>query len=148
LVAQILYAAFFISTAISSWKLQVSQLYSSGSSLHGSTPRKSKTNSHSQYADSAEVGRQDNPVQMNLWKQGIIDGYSRAVSVDEFFSSYMVGDRKPTPAQITEIVKKCRVQLEKAAKVIKTNMIELKMYPTFVSILYQVKCCATLNWEP
>jgi hypothetical protein len=85
---------------------------------------------------------------MTLWKHRMIDGYSRAVSVDDFFSSYMAGERTPTPAQITEIVKKCSVQHKKTAKEIRKNMIELKMYPTFVSILYQAKCCAKLNREP
>jgi hypothetical protein len=117
-------------------------------SISGSTPRKSKTNSHSQYAASAEVGRQNNPVQMNRWKHRIIEGYSREVAVDDFFSMYMKGDRKPAPAKIVEIVKKCSAQLQKTATDIKKNTIELKMYPTFVTIFYQAKCYAKLNREP
>ncbi|KAJ7899099.1 hypothetical protein B0H13DRAFT_2031202 [Mycena leptocephala] len=66
---------------------------------------------------------------MNLWKHRMIDGYSRAVSVDDFFSSYMAGERTPTPAQITEIVKNVVNQ---------ENMIELKMYPTFVKYAQKI----------
>ncbi|KAJ7899085.1 hypothetical protein B0H13DRAFT_801033 [Mycena leptocephala] len=75
---------------------------------------------------------------MNRWKHRIIEGYSREVAVDDFFSMYMKGDRKPAPAKIAEIVKKCSAQLQKTATDIKKNTIELKMYPTFVKYAQKI----------
>ncbi|KAJ7731102.1 hypothetical protein DFH07DRAFT_847586 [Mycena maculata] len=103
-----------------------------------STPRKPKTHSNSQYAAKAEVSKQSNPAQMNRWKERVIQGYSRAVSVADFFSMHMTGDVPFPRSKITQIATKSKVQLNKTATKIKKNTIELKMYDTFIDYVRTV----------
>ncbi|KAJ7115578.1 hypothetical protein C8R46DRAFT_1153485 [Mycena filopes] len=75
---------------------------------------------------------------MDRWKQRMIDGYSRVVSVNEIFSSYMQGDVRFQPGQIDTIVQKIQPQLTRTANAIKRQKIERTMYPKFVEYVQKI----------